>query len=581
MNVILNSHLIEIEGEIIEKQVSPWSAKIGSGGTEFGNFLPCDIREYADLRGGLGLESEEEISERFYWANGVETTKDRYWTLGPLVVTAGAFNATPTKIIDFESITYAFSTGASWYWLAGTSTWTATGDASPLSTPTDAIVFKDETDTYLAVCNGSDVRYCATGYGGSQDWASLTTNDVKYMCAFDNKLYGVNSTGTTIYYSANGDINGTWASFNLSADYTAIQDMYTGKLPNDDPAIFLVAAEGLYAVDVWTQKVYKQEVRYPLTTMALCGMYWNASHYVGTGMGIAKIGQNLVSQFGPDSDDGLDTGYSGYIYDMVGTSHWVICCVSGSTYSSILKRHETTGGWHQIYTSSSNIRCLHYSPASLYSPGRLWFQDGSNIKYIQFPDLTHDVTKVANYTYAATGDLILPRFSKLSIIPKIAVKVEALSQSLTTTEKVTVYYRTDNNTDWTSLGEMTTNAHPTISFGSSLGTAFNDIQFKLTLVRGSTNTNTPKIRAFAFKYLALPDAVSAWQMTIRALGDRAKEIIGWLETARDATTLINFSPDADLNTSTKYVRVASMPNSRWLERNAAEKSFNLTVTEVE
>lgn len=578
-HVILNSIRYEVVGEVQEKQVAPWAAKIGTGGTEFGNFSPCDIREYADLRGGLGIEAEESPTQRFYWGEGVETTKDRYWTLGPLVSTMGAFNATPLKIIDFESETYAFANSKAMY-LVG-STWTDADDGTELTTPTDAITFKDETDNYLVVCNGTSVRYTSAGHGTSA-WAALTSGSIKYMAAMDNKLWGINSTGTTLYCSPVGNVDGTWTSFNLSGDYNTVTDLFDGKLlTSGDPCLYMLTAEGLFAIDVYAQKTYKQEVRYPLTTQAKCGMYWNGAVYISTGMGIAKITSNDVTQFGPDQDDGLNTDYQGYITDMIGTSHWIIVAIAGGTKDSILKRHETMGGWHQIYTSSSAVEHLAYSPAALYSPGRLWFSDGSNIKYVQFPDLTHDVAKVSGYAYAATGDLILPRFSTLSVIPKIALRAEALSQDLNTSEKVTVYYRTDNNADWTSLGDMTTSAHPTIAFGSNLGTSFNDIQFKLTFARGDTTTNTPKIRAFAFKYLALPATVTAWQFTARALGDEALTIINGIETVRDSSILVNFSPDGDLDISTKYVRLVSAPSKKWLDRYAREKEFNITLAEVE
>jgi len=577
--VVLNSHRIEVTGDIQEKQVAPWAAKIGTGGSEFGNFTPCDIREYADLRGGLGVEAEESPTQRFYWGEGVETTKDRYWTLGPLVTTMGAFNAAPLKMIDFESETYGFANSKAMYLV--TSTWTDADDGTELTAPTDAITFKDETDNYLVVCNGTSARYTSAGHGTSA-WAALTSGAMKYMAVLDDKLWGINSTGTTLYSSPVGNVDGTWTSFALSGDYTTVTDLFEGKLlTTGDPCLYMLTAEGLYAIDVYAKKAYKQEVRFPLTTQAKCGMYWNGSVYISTGMGIAKITNSGVSQFGPDEDDGLDTDYQGYIYDMIGTSHWVIVCVAGGTKDSILKRHETMGGWHQIYTSTSAIEHLLYSPASLYAPGRLWFSEGTNIKYVQFPDLTHDVTKVSGYTYAASGSLYLSRLSTLSIIPKIALRVEALTQDLNASEKVTVSYKADDDADWTSLGDFTTSAHPSIAFGTNLGVSFNDIRFKLDFARGATTTNTPKIRAFAFKYLALPASVSAWQFTITALGDKAPEIISWLETARDTSTLVNFSPDGDLSISTKYARVVSMPSKKWLDRYAREKEFNVTVSEVE
>ena len=154
--VVINDKRVQIEGKITERQVSPWSGKINTGSTEFGDFAPCSIKEYSDLRGGVGVESEESDSDRLWSSTSVESTKARYITLGPLVVSAGDLATPPLQIIDFESATYVFGTSVSKYW-DGSALQTA--DSSPLTTPTDAIVVTDTTDTYLVVCNGTSVRY--------------------------------------------------------------------------------------------------------------------------------------------------------------------------------------------------------------------------------------------------------------------------------------------------------------------------------------------------------------------------------------------------------------------------------------
>lgn len=581
--VMLNSKYLEIEDDIIEKQVNPFIAKIGTGGVEWKNVGTCDADEYRDLRNGLGLESEEKPSNRFYWANGIEATKEGYWTLGPLVTTAGTFGAAPVCMADFPISgtmrTFAFGDSVAKYW--DTSAW-QTADASALATPTDCLVATDATSTYLIVCNGADVRKTSDG----TTWASLSTENIKYMCMFDKRLIGIDAAYKKIWYSPREDVDGTLASFNITGDYSVVTDLFEGKLlTTGEPCIYMLTDTGLFAIDFYTQTCYKMEVRYPYTTNARVGMYWNSYVYAGTGMGIARITPNGISQWGTDDADGLPADYQGYVYDMIGTAHWVIIAVAGGTNDTIFKRHESLGGWHQVYSSSSAIQCIHYSPASMFANGRLWFGDGTNIKYIQFPDTTHDVTKVSGYEYAVSGDLYLTRFSKVSSMPKVAVSLNALAEALTSTVKVTPYYRANNpislsDGDWTALTAWTSAPQPTSPFGSYLGIAFYDICFKLHFERSTTTTVTPIVKSVNFKYAALPAAITAWTFTVLALGDQAKDIIDNLETARDSTTLVTFSPDGDSNISLKYVRIVSMPSRRNRKEYAGEKSFSVTVAEI-
>ncbi len=580
-SVILNNQRYEVTGAIQEKQITPWIAQIGTGGIDFKNYSPAEVEEYRDFRGGLGKETEEGKSDRFWWSESIETTKEGYITLGPLVTTAGAFGVAPVKILDFSSGTYAFGTSVAKKWNTSTSVWDSV-DASALATPTDAIVFKDSTATYLVVCNGTALRCSSNG----TTWnAVASAAGSKYLCAFDKRLIGINSTGTTLYYSPRDDVDGTWVSFSLSGDYSTAMDLFEGKLlTTGESVIYLLTDTGLYAIDYWTQTCYKVEIRFPMTTTAMVGMYWNGGLYTATGSGIVQVAGSTVQQWGPDLDGGLPTSYQGYIYDMLGISHWVLIAVSGGTNSSILKRHESAGGWHQVYSSSAtNIRCLCHS--SLYSPGRLWFGDDNNIKYIQFRDKTHDVTKVSSYAYAASGNLYLTGLSKVSSLNKVAVRLDAITKDVNSDEKITAHYIVNDgishtDSDWTLLTSWDESPLATSNLGIDDGVSFYDLYLKLKFERGSTTTNTPALKALALRYIALPETVTSWTFTVKALGIKAPQIIDWLEETRDSLTLINFSPDGDLNISEYFVRIATMPSNRKLEAYAAEKDFTITVSEV-
>lgn len=591
--VMLNNKRIEIQGKVLERQVTPWSSKISMGSKNFADFLPCSIREYSDLTGGIGLDSESVETNRIMWSESIETTKSGELTLGPEVVAVGDFNAVPLKMIEFGTVQYAFSDGGSFY--NNSETWTATGDPSPLSSPTDALVFKDATDSYLIVCNGSDVRYASVGYGDSQDWATLSTSDVKYMCSFDKRLIGINSTGSTVYYSDRDNCDnaagGEMDSFSISGDWTEVYDLWSGLLPTvDEDGIYMLTDVGLYVIDFWTRIPYKQHVRYPKTSNALVGMCWNGNVYCATGSGISVITpDNKVNpDFGPDADSGLPSQYVGYIYDMIGLSNWIVICVSNASYSTILKRHVSKGGWHEVYSGSSNIRCLMWSGVT--APGYLYFQLGSDIYKLQFPDTTHDITKVEGYTYNSgedAGILIYPALRSVSTIPKTVVAIGALTAGLDANVNIKVYGRTDDDItsdigeNWTLYGTFTSNGHPPdLSINSGYGYSFNDIQLKAAFTTNS-NSSTPTLKSLVMKYITNPPVVTAWEFNIAARGKEAKQIIADLEAARDSSTLVNFSPVGDLAISTKYVRIEALPSVHDLDDYATEKNYTVRVTEVE
>ena len=142
--VELNGQRYPVEGAVVESTVSPFAPQISSGRVEFKNFGPASVWEKKDLRGGMGLFREESETNRYYWAENMNVTKDGRWTIGGAKTAIGSFGATPTVIVLFEGTRYGFSNGASKYDASGT--WTATGDSSPLSSPTDGLTFKDEND---------------------------------------------------------------------------------------------------------------------------------------------------------------------------------------------------------------------------------------------------------------------------------------------------------------------------------------------------------------------------------------------------------------------------------------------------
>lgn len=587
--VVLNAVPIIIEGRLTEQQVSPWSSKMSMGNLDFPDYQPASVRGWRDLRGGIGKDTEEEETNRISWSESCELTKSQCFTLGALRTVLGAFTTPMLLGIDFEGYSVFFGNAVVMYNNAGTLT--AADTTNHLSTPTDCIVFTDGTDSYLIYCNGADVRY--TTNPTSASWSALSTSDVKFMCAFDKRLIGVNSTGTTIFYSARDNCDdaagGAMSSFAISGPWTAAYDIWEGKAFKDDtPVIYMLTDIGVVTIDFWARVAYMTDVTFPKTANAMKGCYWNASIIASNGAGISKATSGtFTDNWGPDDDDGLPADYIGYIYDMKALNHWLAIAVSGGTKSTILKRHSTVGGWHEIYSSSDNMRALHHS--NLTTIPRLYFGEANNICYVEFPDVTNDLSKVA-ITRAASSEFILPRLSKFTTLPKVAVEIQALTEDcdIVTSnhnEKIEIYMRKDDTTSWGSaVGTFSTNGRPSpVRLGATAGqgVSFYDLQLKVKLYRGTADTTaTPKLKALALFYKPIQAAVLSWTFHVAARGEEAKRIITDLASAKSASTLISFYPDGDTTSTRHWVQIETMPTIHELEGIGKEQLLTVVVTEI-
>jgi len=465
---------------------------------------------------------------------------------------------------------------------------------SHLASPLDAIVVTDQDDEYLVVSAATTAVY----WDGGATTSFTTLSTVRgYLAWYDTYLWGITTDGKTMYRSAANNIDGAGDNFTLSGDFGTVYDLFEGKLLADGtPTIYFCGTEGLFTVNTTTETAYKQEVEYPpLTYAGHKGLYWNANVWVATGFGILKVTPSMATFVGPDQDDGLPSTYHGSIFDMVAVNNWLVYCVnktSSSDKSSILKRNSSYGGSLQVYTSAADdaITCLLHSPSSMYAPGRLWFGEETDIKYIMFPDTTSNVKQVSTYQYVdgsgGTPYSQLPIFRSLAAIPKVALGVAAITKSCTEVsthdETIEVYYGLNGASPVTHLGDFTTSPRPTLlTFNSGLGYEFYTIQFAIKLTRGGTNTWSPELESLLFYYYAVPTRVSAWTFNVDATGEYGDAIFTAFEAIQDTVILVAFYPSGD-TAKTKYnVKLTNMPSREWFENQGKKQGyFQCTVAEV-
>ena len=411
-----------------------------------------------------------------------------------------------------------------------------------------------------------------------------------YIADYENRVYMITTDGKYVLYSASKNVDATGGAFTLTGNYGTLYDLFEGKLLADGtPTLYFCGTQGLYSLDTTNEIAYKQEVAYPpITNAGNVGIYWNANVWIATGYGILKVAPSVATYIGPDLDDGLPSGYQGKVYDFATVNNWLVFCVNGSSTdkSSILKRNSTLGGNLQVYTTSAinkAIACLHHSPSSLYTNGRLWFGEGTDVKYMMFPDTTSNPKQIATYEYVNdSGYGKLPIFRKLAAISKTALGVAAITKSCSATDYVEVFYGLNGAAPTTSLGTFKASPKPTtLTFGSGLGTVFYTIQLAMIFYQGATATNSPELESLLFYYIATPSRISSWTFTVMASDENSQETFEAFETLYDTNTLVAFYPSGDENKTSYNVKITQMPSANWWEEQGArEGQFSITVEEV-
>lgn len=561
------------DGTIQRRNINPRAARFETGIPGYSSFTQGSAEAWKGLRGGIGHKYQEGSGqEESYFTDGLDATHHSGIVPGPKVNTAGTFGAAPVKIIDFGGETYAIGASKISEW-SGTA-WTSreTGIASPL----DAIVVTDSTNTYLVVSDATSAKYTTDG----SSWSALT-GCMGHLALHDNKLYGF--YGTTLNYSPAKDIDGTWSSCELSEDFGTIHGLFTAKSQaTDEPLLCLHTSNALFTIDPWVNEIYPYLRLTGHTNAGRAGMFWNSYIWVSSVGGIKKISPGLVTDIGPDQDDGLPKTYQGYVYDMcpAGDGSWMVFSVhnaSSTDKSSILKRHGTIGGNQQIYsTSSANvaITCVHYSPSHLYTNGRLWWGEGTNVKYCMMPDFNTDVTQIASYECVlSSGKGVLPVFTAgMEAFAKTAIRIRGSTKGCDTNKKYTIYYRTDADcfaaigSDWTELGTFTTSPSPTaLDFVSGAGLAFKQIQFAVASTTDSA-TSLPVLLSLEFDYDVGTKRIRGWTFPVNVTQDNASEILDNLHTSQDKDTMLLFYPSGtSVSPAVSYrVKIANLPeNIEW------------------
>ena len=643
--VFLNGVYYPITRPIRSTLASIYPAKVVIGDTSKDSQLRSSIIAWSDWRGGIGINRMEGGGEvNRAWYSTCQLRYKNHLVLPGLAtetadVSHGLTDATIGAINTLASEVYAF-------WNGSTSEppklykYNNTGDEWSLLTQsaadqvTDSVVFTDAGGTTYLVfahydANGSGYTYSSNGSSWTTDAGDNgdnTARAAKYLTVWDERLWGITHAGQLWYATTIGT---EILDAVLPLPDGAITALFVARNAFGVPIIYASTTEGLFAHNADNAMFEETQMAFPTHPNNGRGTArWRDSVYIPSGNGIYKYinGNNaaVITVVGPDRDDGLPSDKRGAIRMLAGTHNELLAGIDAQTApstisstsipyqwlshqgSSVIPRdsgysliagYNEMGGevkW-QAGTSGKAIDSMHVSSA--YDKYRVWWGHNNNVHFMDLPSDIINPSEVSEFAYALEGIHETPWFNAgQSEIDKLALNLRIEAQGLTANETVKVEYATDYSDSYTTavgtLDASTMGAASgtyTYTFGSSAGTVFRAIKFKLTLNR-STATTT------GLEKFETPDVVSLtleWRKKIPAKwghtvdvdltneykGNVPKDLRAALISAIESTTLVEFTfRDDSGGTRNYYVDVTG---AQGMEFTGHDERGSTTIQVVE
>ena len=480
----------------------------------------------------------------------------------------------------------------------------------------------------LTVTRASNSTTAATHSDGasvSVGWASDTT-DTQFLTVWDERLWGISYTGqlwyaTTIRTEINDAV--------LPLPDGSVTALFVARNAAGIPNIYVATTEGLFMHNADNAMFEATQMDFPVHPENGKGTTrWRDSVYIPSGLGIYKYinGSNsaVITVVGPDRDDGLPSDKRGAIRMMEGSHNELLVGIDaksapstiastslpyqwishqGSTviaadsgYSSIVGYNEM--GWETKWlaeNSGKGIDSLHVSSA--YDKYRMWWGHNNSVWFMPLPSDIINPSEVAEFEYALTATHETPWFNAgQSEVDKLALKLRIEAQDLTSTEKVKVEYATDYAESYTTaVGTLDASTMGAASgtyvytFGSSLGTEFRAIKFKLTLDRSSATTTglekfeSPDVVSLTMEWRKKMPAKWGHQvdvnLTLDYKGKTPKDLRSSLISAIEATSLVEFTFRDDSDQARNYY--VDVISATGLEFTGYDERGNTMITVTE
>jgi len=620
---------------------SIYPAKIVIGDTTKDSQLRTSIIAWSDWRGGIGVNRMDGSSGiNRAWYSTCQLRYKNHLVLPGLVTesTSPSHSLSDPRIGSIGTLSseiYAAWNGTDGespkiYKYNNASTNWSEVTQSATDQVTDSVVFTEAGGTtYLVFAhydsNGSGYTYSSNG----SSWTTDTTYGTKFVTVWDERLWGISHAGQLWYATVVGTET---LDAMLPLPDGSVTKLFVARNALGIPIIYAATTSGLFAHNADNAMWEATQMDFPIHPDNGKGtIRWRDSVYIPSGNGIYKYinGNNaaVITVVGPDRDDGLPKDNRGAIRYMAGSHNELLVGVdaqagpasislssipyqwishqgspviaSDSGYSTILGYNDM--GWEVKWQSGNKgkpLDSIHVSDA--YGEYRVYWGHNNVVHVMDLPKDIINPSEVAEFAYATQGVHETPWFNAgQSEVNKLALNLRIEAQDLSTTSTIKVEYALDyedSAADYTvavaSVDSSTmgaTSGTYTYTFGSSAGTVFRAIKFRLTLDRsdaddsGLEKFDTPDVVSLTLEWRKKIEP--KWGHTVEVdlnntyKGNVPKDLRSNLISAIESDTLVEFTfRDDSGGTRNYYVDVIA---AQGMEFTGYDERGSTTIQVVE
>lgn len=604
--VSINGDIYATTGQVISTPSSQYASPVRFGAITGDSQQRLSQVRWSTARGGIGKKDFQAAADtsRLWYGTGWLRV-DGHRTLPSRVTTTAASGVSGVfkigAIAELANAIYA-SFGLSIRTLDfNTDSW-GTEKHELAALATDALTARLNGTVYM-------IFFYGTGYVYYIDGGSFTnqTTNVQYGAVWDDRLWGIDSTGQLRWTF---DPTAAWtddAKLPLPDDY--VQDLFVGRDAIGNHILYASTKVGLFAHDVDNNRFVQTEVDRPFHDNAGAGVTrFRDATYIPQGLGITKYaigsGGAVITTVGPDKDQGLPANRRGVIVQLLDTYNDLIALVDSTSAASLsIETFPSAGfpahaspafntatgvsmvlawdevGWQVMYESTGAEQSIDYGIVSnAYSGYRLWFAQNELVRYISLPPDIVNPSELSDREYA---DSSRDEFSWFdggqAEVDKLGVRLHVEVAGASSTETVTPYIGTDFDDDtWTALGAISSDGihtyHllPVASLSgrvagittSATGLEFRALRYRDDMANGTNNRVSPDVRSVTLEYrkklpFRLQFSVEI-DLNNESHGRSAKQQRADLLTAYESNSAIEFTYRDDTgDTRNYYVDIVS------------------------
>ncbi len=587
--VFLDGTYYRIKNPVQKFITSQFPAKITIGDqTPDSHPLSSNWRFSGDARGGIGVEILDPTTDAdrvFYTTGQIRFKNHLVMPRLPTQTAAGSAASDVGVIGEINNVVYASYGTAVDSYDNSTDVWS--NERSIAANATDVATGLVGGTNFMIIANGTDIDYVTEG--GS--WAENTTQPIKYLFFWRDRLWGITQAGRL--YWTNGlvaDAGAMWtadAQLQLPDDH--VTSLLTGPSPSNEEVLYAGTKVGLFVHDVQNTRFLRTSLEVPFHPDGGKGTQtWRGAIYFAAGNAVYKYvptaTQTIVTIVGPDRDGGLPDGKRGAIRHME-TSHTdLIIALDASSAASALSMIATRGvgthhgfttpsltgfssvlgwderGWEVKWLGSETARPISWTHVSnAYNEYNLWFAENQRVTKMSLPKDIVNPSQVTDMTFdSRTTQWESPWLdTESSNETWTAIAAYLKTTNPTTSETVKLEYAVDYETSYTDLTERTGPQDTAgdvkylfpdneLNGAEPSGKTFKAIKFRMTLARGSTNTNSPDVIKGALSFKKNLDVAFGFSFIIdmtegTAYGESAGEALALLQATIAKQTLYDFT----------------------------------------